>query len=115
MSQLNPQALLFLVDQVTIGRRGDVVKFANDIRRPAMYSLREFAVAGGLMSFGFDFPDLFYRAASYVDKILKGAAPTDLPIQQPTKFRLVLNMGTARMLGWSVPTSILLRADEVIE
>jgi len=113
--QLKPQALLFLVDQVTIGRRGDVVKFANGIRCPAMYSLREFAVAGGLMSFGFDFPNLFYRAAQYVDRILKGAMPTDLPIQQPIKFQLVLNLATARLLSLTVPTSILLRADEVIE
>src|SRR5262245_5244334 len=113
--QLKPQALLFLVDQVTIGRRDDVVKFANGIRCPAMYSLREFAVAGGLMAFGFDFPNLFYRAAQYVDRILKGAMPTDLPIQQPIKFQLVLNLATARLLSLTVPTSILLRADEVIE
>src|SRR5262245_41822229 len=114
-SRLNPQALLFLVDQVTIGRRADVVKFANTIKCPAMYSLREFTVAGGLMSFGFDFPNLFYRAAQYVDRILKGDLPTDLPIQQPTKFQFVLNLAAARLLNLAVPTSILLRADEVIE
>jgi putative ABC transport system substrate-binding protein len=114
-SQLTPQALLFLIDQVTIGRRADVVKFANAIKCPAMYSLREFALAGGLMSFGYDFPNLFYRAAQYVDRILKGAVPADLPIQQPTKFQLVLNLATARLLNLTVPTSILLRADEVIE
>jgi putative ABC transport system substrate-binding protein len=110
-----PQALLFLVDQVTIGRRSDIVTFANSLGCPAMYSLREFTLAGGMMSFGFDFPNLFYRAASYVDNILKGATPTDLPIQQPIKFQLVVNLTTAKSLGMTFPTSILLRADEVIE
>lgn len=113
--RFKPQALLFLIDQVTIARRADVVKFANSIGCPAMYSLKEFAAAGGLMSFGYNFPDLFHRAASYVDKILKGAAPADLPIQQPTKFHFVVNLATAKMLGIDLPTSILLRADEVIE
>jgi len=80
-----------------------------------MYSLREFVLAGGLMSFGFDFPHLFYRAAYYVDRIFKGATPTELPVQQPIKFQLVLNLATARLLGFTMPTSILLRADEVIE
>jgi len=114
-SQLNPEALLFLIDQVTIGRRADVVKFANSIKCPAMYSLREFVLAGGLMSFGFDFPHLFYRAAYYVDRIFKGATPTELPVQQPIKFQLALNLASARLLGFTMPTSILLRADEVIE
>jgi ABC-type uncharacterized transport system substrate-binding protein len=67
------------------------------------------------MSFGFDFPNLFYRAAFYVDKILKGAVPTELPIQQPTKFQFVVNLATAKSIGLNLPTSILLRADEVIE
>ena len=114
-SQLNPEALLFLIDQVTIGRRADVVKFVNSIKCPAMYSLREFVLAGGLMSFGFDFPHLFYRAAYYVDRIFKGATPTELPVQQPIKFQLALNLASARLLGFTMPTSILLRADEVIE
>ena len=80
-----------------------------------MFSLREFVVAGGLMSYGFDFPNLFYRAAFYVDNILNGVAPTDLPIQQPTKFHLVVNLATAKSIGLNLPMSILLRADEVIE
>jgi putative tryptophan/tyrosine transport system substrate-binding protein len=67
------------------------------------------------MAFGFDFPDLFYRAAFYVDRILRGAAPTDLPIQQPTKFHLVINLVAAKSLGLTLPTSINLRADEIIE
>jgi putative ABC transport system substrate-binding protein len=110
-----PQALVFLIDQVTIAHRTDVVEFANSIGCPAIFSLKEFATAGGLMSFGYDFPDLFFRAASYTDKILKGAKPTDLPIQQPTKFHLVVNLRTAKSLGIDLPTSVLLRADEVIE
>jgi putative ABC transport system substrate-binding protein len=113
--QLKPQALLFLIDQVTIGRRAETVKFANTVGCPAMYSLREFVLAGGLMSFGFNFPELYYRSAYYVDKLLKGAAPTDLPIQQPTKFQFSLNLATARSLGVTVPASVLVRADEVIE
>ena len=112
--QLNPEALLFLVDQITIANKTDVVKFANTIGCPAMYSLREFTLAGGLMSFGYDFPNLFFRAAQYVDRVLKGAAPTDLPIQQPIKFHLAVNLATARSLRLTVPTSILVRADELI-
>jgi putative tryptophan/tyrosine transport system substrate-binding protein len=112
---LKPHSLLFLLDQVTIGRKSDVVKFSNAIGLPAMYSLRDFCLSGGLMSFGFDFPDLFYRAATYVDKILKGVRPSDLPIQQPVKFHFVINLITAKSLGLTLPTSIYLRADEVIE
>jgi len=110
-----PQALVFLIDQVTIAHRAEVVEFANSIGCPSIFSLKEFATAGGLMSFGYDFPDLFFRAASYTDKVLKGTKPTDLPIQQPTKFHLVVNLRTAKSLGIGVPTSVLLRADEVIE
>jgi putative tryptophan/tyrosine transport system substrate-binding protein len=115
VARLDPHALHVLVDQVTIGHRAEVVKFATGIKCPAIYALREFAVDGGLMSFGVDFPDLWYRSASYVDKILKGAKPDDLPVQQPIKFRFVVNLIAAKGIGLTLPPSILLRADEVIE
>jgi putative ABC transport system substrate-binding protein len=82
---------------------------------PAMYSLREHLEAGGLMCYGANFADLYRRSADFVDKILRGAKPGDIPIEQPTKFDLVINVTTAKALGLTIPGSFLLRADEVIE
>ena len=84
-------------------------------RLPAVYSSRDFVDAGGLMSYGPDFADLFRRAATYVDKILKGAKPGDLPVEQPTKLELVINLKTAKALGLAIPPSLLQRADQIIE
>jgi putative ABC transport system substrate-binding protein len=89
--------------------------FALTARLPTMYSFREFVEAGGLMSYGPSFPDLYRRSAEYVDKILRAAKPGDIPVEQPTKFDLVINLTTAKALGITVPPSLLARADEVIE
>ena len=96
-------------------KRAQLIALAADARLPAIYSFRVFPLAGGLMSFSADYGDLFRRAAGYVDKILKGAKPAELPIEQPTKFELVINLNTAKVLGLTIPPSILARADEVIE
>ena len=92
-----------------------IVKMASDNRLPAIYAAREGAAVGGLMSYGANLPDLSRQTATYVDKILKGAKPADLPVQQPTKFELVINLTTAKALGMEVPATLLGRADEVIE
>ena len=84
-------------------------------RLPTIYVVREYVEAGGLMSYGPNFPDLFRRAADYVDKILRGAKPGEIPVEQPTKFDLAINLTTAKALGLTVPESFLVRADEVIE
>jgi ABC-type uncharacterized transport system substrate-binding protein len=95
--------------------RSQINTLALGVRLPTMHGFRELAEAGGLMSYGPNFPSLFRRAAEYVDKILRGAKPSDVPVEQPTQFDLVLNLTTARALGLEVPPTLLARADEVIE
>jgi putative ABC transport system substrate-binding protein len=114
-TQGNAQALIALDDALTVAHRPRIVALAASSRLPAMYGLREFPDVGGLISYGASFVDLFRRAATYVDKILKGAKPADLPVEQPTKFELVINRKTANVLGLTVPTTLLAQADEVIE
>jgi putative ABC transport system substrate-binding protein len=109
------QALLVFADPMTFAHRKRLAELAIKHRLPAMGSLREYAEAGNLMSYWADRGALFRRAASYVDRILKGAKPGDLPIEQPTKFELVINLKTAKALGLTIPPSLLLRADQVIE
>jgi len=82
---------------------------------PTMHGSRDYVEAGGLMSFGVNYPDLFRRAADYVDKILRGAKPSDIPVEQPTKFDLIMNLTTAKALGLAIPSQLLARADEVME
>jgi putative ABC transport system substrate-binding protein len=106
--------LYVIEDSVFFAHRTTLLKLASKARLPVIYGQREFVVAGGLMSYGTNFGDLFRRTAGYVDKILKGAKPGDLPVEQPTKFDLVVNLKTAKALGITIPESILLRADEVI-
>src|SRR5215813_2041862 len=108
-------AVLVLTSVVTTTQRGKIIDLAAKDRLPAIYFTAEWVEAGGLLAYGASFTDLFRRAATYVDKILKGAKPADLPIEQPTKFELVINMKTAKTLGLTVPQSVLLRADELIQ
>ena len=109
------EAVLVLASPVTISRQAQIVEHAAKSRLPAIYSRREAVEEGGLVSYGVSFPDLDRRAATYVDKILKGSKPADLPVEQPTKFELVINLKTAKALGLTIPQSVLLRADQVIE
>jgi putative tryptophan/tyrosine transport system substrate-binding protein len=108
-------ALIVFGDPVYLPHAARMADLANKSRLPAMYSIREYAVAGGLMAYGASFPALFRRAADYVDRILKGAKPADLPVEQPTKFEFVINLKSAKALGITIPPTLLATADEVIE
>jgi putative ABC transport system substrate-binding protein len=106
--------LMVLADPLTVRNRAHIVELAVRSRMPAIYPFLEFTRVGGLMAYGPSIPELFRRAAGYVEKILKGAKPADLPVEQPTKFELLINLKTARALGLTLPPSLLGRADEVI-
>ena len=106
-----PNALITVEDPLTINERDYIVEFTARNRLPAMYGLREFVVAGGLIAYGANLADLVRRSAGYVDKILRGAKPGDLPIQLPTTFELAINLKTAKALGLTIPQSVLLRAE----
>jgi putative ABC transport system substrate-binding protein len=108
-------ALLILPDGVFLSQRSQIAELAAKRRLPSMYLVREYAEAGGLMSYGANFLDLMRRAATFVDKILKGAKPADLPVAQPTKFELVINLRTAKAIGLTIPPSLLQRADQIID
>ena len=109
------EALYICIDTILFSNQTRINTLARDARLPTIQSNRASVEAGGLMSYGPNFLDLFRRAADYVDKILRGAKPGDIPVEQPTKFDLVINLTTAKALGLTIPESFLLRADEVIE
>jgi len=111
----HPDAAIVLVSGMLLGERKRLVDLAASNRLPVLYTFRELADAGGLMSYGTSLADLFRRAASYVDKIFKGAKPADLPVEQPVKLELVINLKTAQALGLTVPPTLVARADQVIE
>jgi putative ABC transport system substrate-binding protein len=115
MTKAHVGALVVMPDSVFFDQRKRIVDLAAKSRLPAMYSWREPVDAGGLMAYGASGPDIFRRAAEYIDKILKGAKAADLPIEQPTKFELVINLKTAQALGLTIPQSLLVRADEIIQ
>jgi putative tryptophan/tyrosine transport system substrate-binding protein len=100
---------------VAFSNRGQITSFAQKNRLPSVYAQREYVDDGGLMAYGPSISDMFRRAAIYVDKILKGAKPAELPVEQPTKFELVINLKTAKSLGLTIPQSLLMRADQVIK
>jgi putative ABC transport system substrate-binding protein len=107
-------ALIQLDDVIFTSHRKQVVELAVKHQLAAMYGFREFVDAGGLMAYGPDYPDLYRRAATYLDRIFKGAKPADLPVEQPTKFEFVVNLKTAKTLGLTIPPSVQARADETI-
>ncbi len=111
----HPEGLITVEDPLTVSNRQRIVDFAAASRLPAVHGVREFTQAGGLIAYGANLVDLARRAATYVDKILRGAKPADLPVQQPTKFDFAINLRAAKALGLTFPPSLLARADEVIE
>jgi putative ABC transport system substrate-binding protein len=115
MAKERADAFIVLPSPMLFGEHQRIVELAANNRLPGMYQAREFVDAGGLMSYGANLDDLFRRTATYVDKILKGAKPADLPVERPTKFELVINVKTAQAMGLTVNRDILLIADEVIE
>jgi putative ABC transport system substrate-binding protein len=115
MTRERAGAFLVLLDPMLAGQRERIAELAAKGHLPAMYALKQYVEVGGLMAYGADIFDLFRRTAIYVDKILKGAKPADLPIEQPTKYELVINLKTAKALGLTIPPSLLQRADQVIE
>jgi putative ABC transport system substrate-binding protein len=113
--QHHVDALVIGADGLTQAHQRTIVDLVARNRLPAVYPAREFVEAGGLIAYAVNYPDLYFQFASFIDKIFKGARPADLPVQQPTKFELVINLKTAKALGLTIPPTLLARADEVIE
>jgi putative tryptophan/tyrosine transport system substrate-binding protein len=110
-----PNAMIVSGDLILQVHMGRVIDFARRTQLPVMYQNPEQAKSGGLLAYGANFAELFRRGADYTDRILKGAKPSELPVEQPTKFELVINLKTAKALGLTIPPSLLLRADQVID
>jgi len=115
MAREGTDGLIVLGDSLTLLHRQQLVSLAAKHRLPTVYAYREFVTSGGLMSYGPDLTEMFRAAAIYIDKILRGAKPADLPVEQPTKFEFVINLKTAKALGLTIPQSVLVRADEIIQ
>jgi ABC-type uncharacterized transport system substrate-binding protein len=115
IARSHPDALMTTADVLILSYRARIVQFAAKRRLPSMFPDKEYVVAGGLMFYGGSIPDMYRRAGIYIDRILKGAKPTNLPVEQPTKFDMIINLKTAKTLGLTIPRSFLLRADELIE
>jgi putative ABC transport system substrate-binding protein len=109
------EALMVGLDTLTQQYSTQIVELAASYRLPAIYVAKEFVEARGLIAYGPSYPDLYRRAAIYVDRIFRGASPSEPPVEQPTKFEMIVNVGTARTLGISLPPTLLVRADEVVE
>ena len=114
IKEARPDGLIVVPDRFLLTYRASIVQFMAEHHLPGMFPFREFVQEGGLLAYGPDYTDMYRRAATYVDKILKGAKPADLPVEQPTKFELVINLKTAKALGLTIPPSLLFQADEVI-
>jgi len=112
---MRAEALIVFTNPVTTIHKTRIMKFTAKSRLPAMYNVLDFVQAGGLMSYGVSITDLFRRAATYVDKILKGTKPAELPVEQPMKFELIINLKTAKQIGLTIPPNVLARADKVIK
>jgi putative ABC transport system substrate-binding protein len=115
IARARPDALFVLQDAVTMQQRNEIVDFAIRERLPSMFQEKGWAAAGGLLSYGEDLPAMYRRAAYFVDRIFKGTKPADLPVEQASKFELVINLKTARAIGLTVPDALLALADQVIE
>jgi putative ABC transport system substrate-binding protein len=115
MKRAGAEAVIVVQSSAFFSSYQRIADLALTHRLPSIGGSKEYVEAGGLINYGADFPELFRRAATYVDRILKGAKPADLPIEQPTRFELVINLKTAKALGLTIPSSLLLRADQVIE